>query len=161
MLIITLLYVKAGIRAIAPQWKLPPRLGLWFGLGLVLGLGAIFLGDNCPRIVKTDWKKDVSRKDLLYLSNARHRKTFTFATVFSFQNPASKVKRPVFRIQRSDPNDKSPAPRVQRLEFWVQSPAYRVQLSTLAYHFTIHQKCCLQCILMHITPSFLPDFSCT
>ena len=32
-----------------PRGKLPPRLGLWFALGLGLGLGAIFLGGNCPR----------------------------------------------------------------------------------------------------------------
>ena len=34
-----------GIRTIAP------RLGLGFGLGLVLGLEAIFLGGNCPRTI--------------------------------------------------------------------------------------------------------------
>ena len=41
-----------GIRTIAPEENCP-RLGLEFGsgLGLVLGLGAIFLGSNCPRTV--------------------------------------------------------------------------------------------------------------
>ena len=33
-----------------PPRKIAPRLGLGFGLGLVLGFGvAIFLGGNCPR----------------------------------------------------------------------------------------------------------------
>ena len=32
-----------------PGAKLPPCLGLGFGLELVLGLEAIFLGGNCPR----------------------------------------------------------------------------------------------------------------
>ena len=31
-----------GIRTIAPRGKLPPRLGLGFGSGLVLGLGGNF-----------------------------------------------------------------------------------------------------------------------
>ena len=30
-----------------PQRKIDP----WLGLGLVLGLGAIFLGGNCPRTI--------------------------------------------------------------------------------------------------------------
>ena len=70
-------YLSNGIRTIAPRGKLPPdrvgawvkvrvsfrfggnqtiapeencpRLGLEFGLDLVLGLGANFLGGNCPR----------------------------------------------------------------------------------------------------------------
>ena len=36
----------------SPPNKIDPRLGLEFGLGLVLGLGAIFLAGNCPRVVK-------------------------------------------------------------------------------------------------------------
>ena len=36
------------IRTIAPEGNCP-RLGL--GFGLVLGLGAIFLGGNCPRTI--------------------------------------------------------------------------------------------------------------
>ena len=39
-----------------------PWLGLGFGLGLVLGLGAIFLGANCPRTTfiafRTVYSKD-------------------------------------------------------------------------------------------------------
>ena len=31
-----------------------PRLGLGFGLGLVLGLVTIFLRGNCPRTASTD-----------------------------------------------------------------------------------------------------------
>ena len=34
-----------------PRKKIIPRLGLEFGLGLVLGLGAIFIWGNCPRTV--------------------------------------------------------------------------------------------------------------
>ena len=37
-----------GIWTIAPEENCP-RLGLGLGLGIVLGLGAIFLGGNCPR----------------------------------------------------------------------------------------------------------------
>ena len=36
----------------SPPNKIDPRLGLEFGLGLVLGLGAIFIAGNCPRVVK-------------------------------------------------------------------------------------------------------------
>ena len=32
-----------------PPKKIAPRLGLGFGLGLVWGLEAIFLGGNCPK----------------------------------------------------------------------------------------------------------------
>ena len=42
-----------GIRTIAPEEN-RPRLGLGFGLGLVLGLVAIFLRGNCPRTASTD-----------------------------------------------------------------------------------------------------------
>ena len=34
-----------------PGGKLPPWLGLGFGLGLVLGWEAVFLEVNCPRTV--------------------------------------------------------------------------------------------------------------
>ena len=38
-----------------PPKEIVPRLGLALSLGLILGLGggAIFLGGNCPRILKT------------------------------------------------------------------------------------------------------------
>ena len=37
-----------------PRGKFPTRLGLGFGLelGLVLGLGAILLGGNCPKTIQ-------------------------------------------------------------------------------------------------------------
>ena len=35
-----------------PQKKIATCLGLGFGLGLFLGLGAVFLGGNCPRTNK-------------------------------------------------------------------------------------------------------------
>ena len=40
------IYVVSGQ---LPPRKIAPWLELEFGLGLVLGWGAIFLGGNCPR----------------------------------------------------------------------------------------------------------------
>ena len=47
-------YVFSGLNTCRVSEQLPPRkittrLGLKLGLGLVFGLGAIFLGTNCPR----------------------------------------------------------------------------------------------------------------
>ena len=39
--------LEGGNQTIPPR-NTAPRLGLGFGLGLLLGLGAIFLGGNCP-----------------------------------------------------------------------------------------------------------------
>ena len=43
-------FIYNGVRTIVPEENCH-RLGLGFGLGLELGLGAIFLGGNCPRTI--------------------------------------------------------------------------------------------------------------
>ena len=43
---------QSGVRKLYPQENCP-RLGLGFGLGLELGLGAVFLGGNCPTTNQT------------------------------------------------------------------------------------------------------------
>ena len=44
-----------------PTRKIAHWVGLGFDVGLVLGLGAIFLGGNCPRTLKTMDKKIKNR----------------------------------------------------------------------------------------------------
>ena len=57
------LIILKGIRTIVPKERCP-RLDLGFGLRLVLGLGAIFLWDNCLRTISKAFRS--SRSQLFY-----------------------------------------------------------------------------------------------